>query len=377
MLGGVNGAWQAIASITLAFNLDPPVGHLISKRRGRLEIDWIPADLEEGLPIAVRVGPRHVWRPVAHVFIFGAPHAAFLGRGSWWVDVVAESCQLCYFSLHLFFSFGARTALRCSPSSWGRERPDDRYLECWWESTWLHYPGGPSDRRPRSRWPCSCTRPSRCPRRSRACPRMVSQSCPPCCNTVRHSLWKISAARTIQCHVQSHLRLRIRVRRRLRIPLRHELAGRTGIRTVRVRLARPIGTQRPTAILGARSDGDESSVLRELAFAASTVTLGEVRRRCLQGSGAAVDQCPMRQRMVLVSATVLVMGEQGGMVACFAQRNNAQQDAEESSSRPHRGQKMMCEEEEIVRRDALESWRKKCPRGFSMRRDAMRRRDIR
>lgn len=88
MLSGVNFARET-AACSLALNTNAVVGALGTEWNIRLNVDWVPADLDESLAVVEGVGTSNVGGPVTVRLVLGSPDAAFLGRDSGRIDVVA------------------------------------------------------------------------------------------------------------------------------------------------------------------------------------------------------------------------------------------------------------------------------------------------
>lgn len=83
--GGVNRAREAVATRSGAFNLDTKLG------RSALEVgvgeDWVPADLCEGVAIAICVGSSNIWGPIAQGLGPITPDASILDTNARLVDI--------------------------------------------------------------------------------------------------------------------------------------------------------------------------------------------------------------------------------------------------------------------------------------------------
>lgn len=93
MFGGINVARKATTFATFTLDLNTPVGNNIPERNIGLDINRVPADLDEGLARAQLVRAGNIWRPVPNGLLLGSPDARILGADSRGVDVVA-ACKL-------------------------------------------------------------------------------------------------------------------------------------------------------------------------------------------------------------------------------------------------------------------------------------------
>ena len=71
-------------------NLSTKVRDDVTKRCSGLEIDRVPAKLNEGTAIFVSVDANHVRRPVAVWVGRSAPGTSDFGLNAWWVDIEAD-----------------------------------------------------------------------------------------------------------------------------------------------------------------------------------------------------------------------------------------------------------------------------------------------
>lgn len=89
MFGGINVTRKTTAFATLTLDLNTPVGNNIPERNIGLDINRVPADLDEGLARAQLVCAGNIWRPVPNGLFLGPPDTCFLSADSRRVDVVA------------------------------------------------------------------------------------------------------------------------------------------------------------------------------------------------------------------------------------------------------------------------------------------------
>lgn len=92
VLAGVNCAGETVAATVGAFNADTPIRHVVTEGCHGLEVDGIPAKLEEGLAVGINICACDIWGPVAPWAVFCAPDASFTSADSGRVDIVV-SCS--------------------------------------------------------------------------------------------------------------------------------------------------------------------------------------------------------------------------------------------------------------------------------------------
>lgn len=80
-------AWKTIAASVRTLDSHAPIGHSVSERRGRFEIDGVPAKFDKGLSVVVRVGTGNVRAPVANITLVGSPDACLTSIDSRRIDV--------------------------------------------------------------------------------------------------------------------------------------------------------------------------------------------------------------------------------------------------------------------------------------------------
>jgi hypothetical protein len=90
---GVDLAGQAIATTTLALNLDSKVGLDVAEGSSRLQVDGVPANLQVGIACGIGVGTSSVRGPVTDGVLRGTPDTSLLGSDTRGVDVVMGSSR--------------------------------------------------------------------------------------------------------------------------------------------------------------------------------------------------------------------------------------------------------------------------------------------
>lgn len=89
MFGGINVARKTTTFATLTLDLNTPIGNNIPERNIGLDINRVPADLNEGLARAQLVCAGNIWRPVPNGLVLGSPNACIFDADSRGVDIVA------------------------------------------------------------------------------------------------------------------------------------------------------------------------------------------------------------------------------------------------------------------------------------------------
>ena len=87
MLGWVNGAWETVATIPIAFYLDAESWLFVSEWRRGFEIDGIPSELNERLASFDGIPTKYIGAPIAVGLVGRAPYATFFGRHPRWIDI--------------------------------------------------------------------------------------------------------------------------------------------------------------------------------------------------------------------------------------------------------------------------------------------------
>lgn len=91
MFGGIDVAGKTTTFTTFTLDLNTPVRNDISERDIRLQVNRVPADLNEGLARAQLVCTGNIRRPVSNRFVLGSPDACILSADSRRVDIVTAS----------------------------------------------------------------------------------------------------------------------------------------------------------------------------------------------------------------------------------------------------------------------------------------------
>lgn len=85
-------ARETITVRALAFNRRTKLRDNMAERRGRLQIDGVPAELQESVAVRVHVGTGDIRGPVTPGIGRGAPDASLLGANARRVDI-ETGCQ--------------------------------------------------------------------------------------------------------------------------------------------------------------------------------------------------------------------------------------------------------------------------------------------
>lgn len=88
MFSRINVARKATAFATFTLNLNTPVGNNIPEGDIGLDVNWVPADLDESLARAQLVRTGNIWRPVSNWLVLGSPDACILDTDTRGIDVV-------------------------------------------------------------------------------------------------------------------------------------------------------------------------------------------------------------------------------------------------------------------------------------------------
>ena len=91
ILARVDRAGKAVAAAIGTVDLDAPVLHVVAKRRGRLQVNRVPSQLDECVSRFVDIGTGYVRGPVAKGVGVSSPYTGRVGANSRRVDVVVCS----------------------------------------------------------------------------------------------------------------------------------------------------------------------------------------------------------------------------------------------------------------------------------------------